>query len=269
MDFKKRQSLIKEENFHDAWADSINIDEIMVDESFEACTAPENRLVIKRLGGLKGKKVLDLGCGAGEASVYFAKKGADVTAADNSDGMLRVVQQVAKKFGVSLTVQKSCSHEIGCKDGTFDIVYAANLLHHVDIERTLAEVRRVLKKGGVFVSWDPLAYNPLIRAYRRIAKEVRTQDEHPITMRDLEIFKRYFSRVEVETTWLLTLWVFVKLYLFDRIDPNKIRYWKLVLSKHKKLETIYRPLEKIDTVILRFFPFLKRYCWNVVIFSSK
>lgn len=74
--------LEKVENFHDDWAKSINIDEVMVDEFFEACTSPENRLILNRLGNLEGKKILELGCGAGEASVYFAKKGALVTATD-------------------------------------------------------------------------------------------------------------------------------------------------------------------------------------------
>ncbi|MBI4680579.1 MAG: SAM-dependent methyltransferase, partial [Nitrospirae bacterium] len=55
--------LKKEICFHDNWAESINLDEIMVDECFEACTAPENRLILKELGDLSGKKLLDLGCG--------------------------------------------------------------------------------------------------------------------------------------------------------------------------------------------------------------
>lgn len=261
--------LQKEELFHDEWADSINIDEVMVGEFFEVCTAPENRLIIKKLGDLKGKKVLELGCGAGEASVYFAMKGADVTATDISSGMLQVVEKIAERHNVSVCTKQSVSHRIDFDEETFDIVYASNLLHHVDIEDTLKEVQRVLKKGGIFVSWDPLAHNPAINVYRRMATEVRTADEHPLRMKDLKMFKRYFSTVEYDTTWLLTLWIFIRFYFIDRIDPNKERYWKKIITDHKRIEKTFLRLEKLDRMTLALFPFLKRYCWNIVIFSIK
>lgn len=261
--------LHKEELFHDTWANSINIDEVMVDESFEACTSPENKIILLKLGDIRGKKLLDLGCGAGEAAVYFAKKGADVTASDVSNGMLNVVKKVAERHKVNLQTKQSYSHKIDFSDETFDIVYAANLLHHVDIEDTVKDVHRVLKKGGIFVSWDPLALNPLINAYRRIAISVRTEYEHPIKMSELKIFKKYFSHVEIDATWFFTLWIFLKFYLFDRINPNEVRYWKEILIKHKKLEKIYNKLEKLDKFFFKLFPFMKRFCWNIIIFSYK
>lgn len=261
--------LQKEEFFHDTWADSININEVMVDESFEACTSPENRMILKKLCDVRGKKLLDLGCGAGEAAVYFAKKGADVTAADVSSGMLNVVKRVAERHNVRIQTKQSYSHNIDFRDETFDIVYAANLLHHVDIEDTVKEVYRVLKKGGIFISWDPLGHNPLINVYRRIATSVRTEDEHPIKMSDLKIFKKYFPCVETDATWFFTLWIFIRFYLIERIDPNKERYWKKILIEHKKLESLYSSLEKIDRWFLKILPFIKRYCWNVVVYCIK
>ncbi len=259
----------KEEAFHDIWANSIDIDNVMVDEFFEACTSPENKKILKKLNDIKGKKILELGCGAGEASVYFAKKGADVTATDISAGMLQVVQKVANKHKVKVKTKKVSSQKLDFEDETFDIIYAANILHHVDIEKTLMEVRRVLKKDGVFVSWDPLAHNPAIYIYRRIATEVRTEDEHPIEMHDLNIFRKYFSSVEIDATWFFTLWIFIKYYFINRIDPNKERYWKKILVEHKKLEKTYTKLERIDSFLFNIFPFIKRYCWNIIIFGYK
>lgn len=265
----KKEILDKEEEFHDEWAASIDIRKVMVDVSFEACTAPENRIIIKKLGSLKGKKVLELGCGAGESSVYMAKKGADVTATDISQGMLDVVQKVAKVHKTKLKTTKAYSDKIPFKDNTFDIVYAANLMHHVDYDKTLKEAKRVLKKGGIFVSWDPIAHNPLINIYRRMATEVRTEDEHPIKMKDLKTFKKYFSNVEYETTWFFTLWIFLKFFLIDKVHPNKERYWKKILIDHKKIAKTYNRLEKWDNKFLRAFPFMKRYCWNIIIFGTK
>lgn len=258
-----------EESFHDEWARSIDIDLVRVDEFFEACTAPENCFILQNLGSLRGKKVLELGCGAGEASVYLAKKGANVTATDISSEMLNVVRKVAQKHNVVVMTKQCASDDINSEDEEFDIVYAANLLHHVNIEATLKEVLRVLKTGGIFASWDPLAHNPVINIYRKLAGDVRTEDEHPLRMRDLALFRQYFSEVQFNMTWFFSLWIFIKFYLFDKVDPNKERYWKKILIEHDRLRRIYSFLEKLDHGFLNIFPFMKRFCWNVTVIARK
>jgi SAM-dependent methyltransferase len=255
----KDSILSKEENFHDEWADAINIDNVRVDDFFEACTAPENRLIMKRLGDVRGKKILDLGCGAGEAAVYLAKKGADVTATDISAGMLDVAKKLARKHAVRVETKQCSSHSMPFPDGTFDIVYAANVLHHVDIESTAKEAHRILKRGGMFVSWDPLAYNLVIELYRRMAAKVRTADEHPLKSGDLKIFRKIFSRVDTETTWFFPLLIFVKFYLVDRVRPDTERYWKKVVLEHEKLSGMYNVLERMDRLLFAVLPFMKRY----------
>ena len=77
-----------EEHFHDEWAASIDPAEVMVDESWEAATCPEHRWIKDQLGDPRGRRVLDLGCGAGEAAVWFAKQGALVAASDISSQLL-------------------------------------------------------------------------------------------------------------------------------------------------------------------------------------
>jgi ubiquinone/menaquinone biosynthesis C-methylase UbiE len=139
----------------------------------------------------------------------------------------------------------------------------------VNIESTLKEIQRVLKPGGTFVSWDPLAHNPVINIYRRLAFRVRTEDEHPLAMSDLKLFKKYFSSVEAQMTWFFTLWIFIKFFLIDGINPNKVRYWKKILADHKELEKTYLFLEKLDKIFLQIFPFMKRYCWNVTVIAKK
>lgn len=264
-----KKLLKAEEDFHDNWANSINIDKLLVDEYFVAATAPENRIIYSKLGDIKNKRILDLGCGAGESSVFFAKKGAKVTATDISAGMLKVVKKLAKKHKTSLKTAQCYSHKTPFKKESFDIVYAANLLHHVVSKSTLKEVKRVLKKGGIFVSWDPLDHNFFINVYRNIASKVRTKDEHPIKFSQLKELNNYFKTVEIETTWFFSLLIFFKYYFIDKIDPNKDRYWKKIIFDHKKIEKGYLLLEGLDIFFLKMFPFLRKYCWNVVIFARK
>ena len=63
------ERLAKERAFHDAWADSEGIENIDIHASNESCTAPEMRYITQRLGDIQGKRLLDVGCGLGEASV--------------------------------------------------------------------------------------------------------------------------------------------------------------------------------------------------------
>jgi len=263
--------LEKEEQFHNRWAKSVDIKDIMVNEFFEACTAPENRFIISQMNDISGKYLLELGCGLGEAAVYFAKKGAKVLATDISREMLGVTLKLAEQYNVKVETKHGSYSEaiLDFSDETFDIVYAANFLHHVDISNVVDEVFRVLKKGGKFYSWDPLAYNPIINIYRKKAMGVRTEDEHPLTMEDVQLFKKKFALVKCHYTWFFTLWIFIKFYFFDGIDPNRERYWKKILVDYKKLEKTYMKLEKLDHFILSILPFLKRYCWNIVIIAEK
>ena len=174
----KDDLLRREQAFHDQWASTIDVDGIRVSDYFEACTAPENRFILKQLGDVRGKLLLDLGCGAGENSVYFAQLGAHCVAADYSPGMVDVALQLAARNGVQIEGRVVNAMSIDIPNNTFDIVYASNLLHHIpDPKVTLREMHRILKPGGKACFWDPLRHNPVINVYRRMATEVRTEDE--------------------------------------------------------------------------------------------
>lgn len=261
--------LRREEAFHDDWADSVRIEDVMVREAFTAVTAPEHRWILERLGDLAGKQVLDLGCGLGEAAVFFALHGAQVTACDLSPRMLQLVEQVAAFHATQVRTHAAPAEATGLPSGSFDVVYAGNLLHHVDTERALGEIHRLLVPGGVAVTWDPLAHNPVINVYRRMAAAVRTPDEHPLRIADLRLFRERFSRVEWNTYWLFTLAIFLQFYLIERVHPAKERYWKKILKEAPRIAQRYRWLEHIDRVVLRAAPWLRRYCWNVVVFAQK
>ncbi len=266
----KFERLNSEEKFHNKWADSEDVFSINVKLMNESCTAPEMRFIKKMLGDLRKKTLLDVGCGLGEASVYFALEGADVTAIDLSQKMLDATLKLAKKNNVSVKTHKSAAEDFCLNDDTkFDIIYLGNLFHHVEIESTITRILRHIEKGGQLISWDPVAYNPLINIYRKIAREVRTKDEHPLKLRDIEVFKKYFGKVEIKWFWLTTLLVFLIMALIQRRNPNKERYWKKIVEEGESWARIYKPLERLDLFLLKLFPFLGPLCWNVVICASE
>lgn len=259
---------MREEDFHNKWASDMDVESIDVFKSNESITAPEMRYITRQMGPIDGKKLVDVGCGLGEASVYFAVKGADVTSVDISEGMLQATERLAARYRVKIRPSKFDIEKFLIAD-KFDIVYAGNLLHHVDIESTIKQFASLLNDKGSLVTWDPLAYNPLINIYRFIAKKVRTPDEHPLTIRDIALFKKYFPDVTIKYFWLSSLIVFVCMVLIEFRNPNKERFWKAVVSEGDKWAWLYRPLEAFDRFILRLFPFLGPLCWNVVVIARK
>jgi len=259
----------RERPFHDAWANSIDPRNVPVQETFTASTSPEAQWLLTQMGELRGRRVLDLGSGAGEAAVYFARLEAEVVATDLSSKMLEVLKKAATLHGTCVKIIVGSAQDLPFASDSFDIVYAANLLHHVDIEQCLDEVRRVLRPGGIGAFWDPLAHNPLINIYRRMARAVRTEDEHPIRRSQLLWFTKRFDEVRTRCFWLLALLVFVKFYLVDRVHPSADRYWKRILTHESEIRWLNRPLAALDTLILRLAPILRWWCWNIAILVKK
>ena len=171
--------------------------------------------------------------------------------------------------GVSLTTHQADADNLDLPADSFDVVYAGNLLHHADFDDALNRIHRVLKPGGIVVTWDPLRHNPVINLYRRMASDVRTPDEQPLHIRDVKRFERLFTDVQHECFWLTTLWLFVRFYLIERVHPRSARYWKRVIREHSRLTPTYNRLARIDRFLLRVAPFLRRYCWNVAVCARK
>src|SRR5271156_5383096 len=121
----------RERTFHDAWAGSTAIEDVLVRESFEAPTALENRFILSRMGNLKDKRLLDIGAGLGESSVYFALQGAHVTMTDISPGMVQTGRELAQRYGVEVEGIVTSAEELEVAAETFDFVYIANTIHHV------------------------------------------------------------------------------------------------------------------------------------------
>lgn len=96
-----------------------------------------------------GKRLLEIGCGIGVDSIQLAQRGFDVTAVDLTPNALTVARQFAARRGVHVDFQLGNAEGLDFADESFDAVYSFGVLHHTpDIERSVAEVHRVLRPGG-------------------------------------------------------------------------------------------------------------------------
>ena len=274
LEMRNETEMLKiEQEFHDRLAMEANLDELLsfIRPNFESCTAVDNKFILSEIGDLQGKTVLELGCGLGEASIYFALKGAKVIAVDISCASLRILKTLADKCGVSQRIKTELhrAENLSFLDNdSIDIVYS-NSLHHTCYRETIKEVYRVLKKGGRAFFAEPLNYNPIIKIYRRLAKGLRTPAEKNFKFSQLLEFKDRFKEIEHQELWLTRLCVFIYMFLIEHKNPSKVRYWKEIIINNQKYSNLFVKLEKIDSLFLKIFPFLKCLSWNTIIMLKK
>jgi SAM-dependent methyltransferase len=103
----------------------------------------------------KSKKILELGAGQGQDARFFAERGHRVYSTDISEsalewGKAKIPQRLKNKITI---LQLDLCGEFPFSDGSFDVAYAHLSLHYFDQATTtkiFGEIRRVLKKGGLF-----------------------------------------------------------------------------------------------------------------------
>ncbi|MEV4280002.1 class I SAM-dependent methyltransferase [Actinoplanes xinjiangensis] len=107
----------------------------------------ERPAVIDLAGDVDGRRVLDVGCGSGPLFAALRAKGAAVTGFDSSSAMVELARQRLGEDAALYVADLSQPLPFG--DGVFDDVVASLVLHYLaDWKAPLAELRRVLRRGG-------------------------------------------------------------------------------------------------------------------------
>lgn len=157
-----------------------------------------------------GGSVLDYCCGNGEESVYVAKHGArSVVGIDISPVSIEHCRALAQREGLadSVDFRVMDAEALEFPNNSFDLIMEYGCLHHLDLDRAMAELRRVLKPSGCMVCTETLAHNPFIAAYRRRTPHLRTawEAEHILGRKSFATIGRHFGKVERHFFHLATL----------------------------------------------------------------
>lgn len=103
--------------------------------------------MLEIIGNVKGKKILDFGCGTGIYAKLLTKKGAKIKGFDISKEMIKI----AREENPSLDLKVGSGYQIPFRE-KFDIVMAPLVVHYLkDWDKMFKEIRRVLKDKGYFV----------------------------------------------------------------------------------------------------------------------
>jgi ubiquinone/menaquinone biosynthesis C-methylase UbiE len=156
---------------------------------------------------LPGKRVLVPGCGFGDDAIRLAKLGAEVHAFDLSPDLLEISRQRAIAMGIEgLHFDVMPAEALAYADNFFDLIYFNDILHHVNIPKSVREARRVLKPGGQVIANElfthslmqrvrnsrfvsDFLYGRMVRFIYGTDKPYITEDEHKIDESELAVLE--------------------------------------------------------------------------------
>ncbi|WP_329563532.1 class I SAM-dependent methyltransferase [Streptomyces uncialis] len=116
---------------------------------------PDVVAVGTRIRDRGGQRSLDVGCGVGRHTLALASLGFESYGVDRSEAGLERVLQEANRRGATVELRSADMTSLPFPGGSFDFVVAWNVVYHgtaEDAARAIAEVTRVLRPGGRYLS---------------------------------------------------------------------------------------------------------------------
>ena len=162
------------------------------------------------LGDLRGKRVIEYGCGLGKLTVLLARSGAEVTAFDISSGSIETTRERARLTGVEdrITLTVAAGEQLPFDDASFDIAVGKAVLHHLDPVTGSRELARVLRPGGRAAFSEPLGTNPIVvfaREHLPYPHKHERGADIPLRMSDVEAWMAPFSEAHIQGVQLLSM----------------------------------------------------------------
>jgi SAM-dependent methyltransferase len=210
--------------------------------------------LLATLGDVKGKRILELGCGIGGLTTTLAGNGAYVSAIDISPEAVKMTREKCEGFIGQVDVQRMDANNLHYTAESFDLVVGELILHHLDCIKAAREIGRVLKPHGKAVFVEPLACNPLLNIWRRLTPSIRTVNEKPLSYLDILEAGKYFSSVKYQEFALLPL-------------LSSLVY--LITFSHRAKAKSAEFLTRLDIPLLRLCKPLRRYSAEVLIEFAK
>lgn len=147
------------------------------------------------LADVKGKVVLDLGCGSGEELIPLVLRGAEVIGIDISPDLISLAKRRLIETRPSAMARVGSAYETELPDASVDAIFCMSLLHHLDIPRVREEMRRILRPGGFVIVKEPIRFSKTYGFLRSIlpAHDDVSDYEHPLTEQEFREVQQGFD----------------------------------------------------------------------------
>ncbi len=122
------------------------------------------KLSINRLNAKKPQKIIDLCTGTGDIAILLAKKypNAEITGIDFSEKMIKLAKEKTKKYP-NIKIKQGNVMDLKIEDNSFDICTISFGLRNLpDIEQSITEMNRILKKEGIISILDLGRVYPIV-----------------------------------------------------------------------------------------------------------
>jgi len=124
-------------------------------------------IVIRELIGRKSIRVLEIGCGTGVFTDYFCKEGFDLCGIDISVDLVKKLKSKCYN-NARLNLCAADVENLPFPSNSFDAVVGICVLHHLNVEPALREIRRVVKTDGIILFSEPNMMNPQLMLQKNI-----------------------------------------------------------------------------------------------------
>lgn len=208
--------------------------------------------IMRVAGDLRGKSVLDLGCGGGSLTYLMAKKGAEVVGVEyEAEGLAFARQNLASADPFNhlrYNLVQGSAYDLPCEDNSFDVVVSCEVIEHLETpERMLAEAKRVLKPGGRLVLTTPYRLteepkdpnhvhefypNELRALMQQTFAETQVKETHHMFWRALFVYGFRFAGRRPLGKWAinaLTIWVGWNPFMID-YPPGKFDLFTTLIA---------------------------------------
>lgn len=194
---------------------------------------PDVAAVAERLADGTARTALDLGSGVGRHSLLLARAGIAVTAVDLAQSGLAEIARRARSEGLAITTQAAPMTALPFADAAFDYALAWNVIYHGDGEvvgRTMAEVRRVLKPGGLLQATMLSKRNAGYGIGREVAPNTFSRDPSPDDPNDMDKAHPHFYCSASELVSLLAGFELTSLTDVEQRKPGAW-HWQFVAER--------------------------------------
>jgi SAM-dependent methyltransferase len=203
-------------------------------------------------GRIENKTVIDLGCGRGATSLFFAYHGANVISVDLSEVAIKNLSRYCQSNGIrNVTPVRTSAQEL-TQFGPVDFVFGSMILHHIEPFDEFARILRdVIKPGGKGFFWENNARSKTLIWFRQhiVGKlwvpKWGDRDEFPLMPGEIQEIEKYFH-VDIE---------YPELYFFRMISLYLLR------------GRFERPFQILDSYFYKY-PAFRKYSYRQYLFLT-
>ena len=204
-------------------------------------------LIVSFIGKKHGLKVLEIGAGDGWYSQAFAKIGWDLTVTDLSPDLLKIAKTRVDSPKGTIKYMLANVYGLPFKGSSLDAVIGASILHHINLDKALPEIRRALGKGGKIAFCEPNMLNPQIMLQKNIPVLKKMAGDSPD--------ETAYFRWQIEDT-------------LKKFRVNKIKILPIDFLHPKTPNKLLSPISKLSKLLERT-PLVREFAGSLFIRAVK